>query len=88
MFTYDKILGMMELHRLEELPDRLDQSHSDLAESAHLACILAGVLTDSIMMEQQHVTLENHGAVSNRNVSEHSTSLLSLSLSLARCFII
>ena len=84
MFTYDKILGMMELHRLQELPDRLDESHSDLAESAHMAWILAGVLTASIMMEQQHVTLENHGAVSNRNVSEHSTPLHSL----ARCFII
>ena len=49
----------MELHRLEELPGRVDEPHPDLSQSAGLACGEASVvLSDNIM--EQHVTLENH----------------------------
>ena len=53
MFTYDKTLFMMELHRLQELPDRVDEPRPDLTQSGPV-----GLLSDSIM--EQHVTLENH----------------------------
>ena len=62
VFTSNKTLGiggMMELHRLQDLPDRLDEPHPDLGQSGGLASVeAAGVLTDNIM--EQHVTLENH----------------------------
>ena len=46
----------MQLHRLQELPDRVDQPHPHLGQSAVLAGVEAtGVFTDNIV--EQHVPM-------------------------------